>query len=179
VTLPVPTIAVIIGEGGSEAALAFGAANRLLMMENAIFQPMAPEIAASILYRDSGRAGDAAEALRITAADCVRLGVVDGIVPEPVGGAHSSHEEAARELKQALLQELTTIQFQKRTDLVRQRYRKLRGVGRYSSYLGVRVRQEVGELGDAVGRGAAAIVSRIRHPHAGESERPDEGLLIP
>jgi acetyl-CoA carboxylase carboxyl transferase subunit beta len=177
--LPVPTIGVIIGEGGSEAALACGVTNRLLMMENAIFQPVAPEIAASILYRDAGRASEAAAALRMTAADCVRLGVVDGVIPEPTRGAHASHDEAARELKQAILRELTAIQGEKPGELVKQRYRKLRNTGRYSNYLGVKVRQEVSEIGDVVGKRAAAIVSRIRHPRSGQGENSSEGLLIP
>ena len=178
-SLPVPTVAVIIGEGGGEAALAFGVANRLLMMENAIFMPVSPESAASILYRDPGRAQSAAEALRLTARDCARLGLVDGVIPEPFGGAHTSHEEAAREVRLAILRELTAIQTIPGRTLVKLRYRKLRKIGRYSNYIGVKVTQEVGDFGKAVTRGAATLVSRLRRRRATPVASGDESLLIP
>jgi len=178
-SLPVPTVAVIIGEGGGEAALAFGIANRLLMMENAIFMPVSPESAASILYRDPGRAQSAAEALRLTARDCARLGLVDGVIPEPFGGAHTSHEEAVREVRLAILRELTAIQTIPGRTLVKLRYRKLRKIGRYSNYIGVKVTQEVGDFGKAVTRGAATLVSRLRRRRATPVASGDESLLIP
>jgi acetyl-CoA carboxylase carboxyl transferase beta subunit/acetyl-CoA carboxylase carboxyl transferase alpha subunit len=178
-SLPVPSVGVIIGEGGGEAALAFGVVNRLLMMENAIFVPVSPESAASILYRDPGRADSAAEALRLTARDCARLGVVDGVIPEPVGGAHAAHAEAAREVRLAIMRELTAIQTESGRGLIQQRYRKLRGMGRYSNYIGVKVAQEVGDLGGAVGRKAAALVSRLRRQGAAEAPTGDESMLIP
>jgi acyl-CoA carboxylase subunit beta len=176
--LPVPSIGVIIGEGGSEAALAFGTVNRLLMMENAIYMPVSPEAAASILYRDAGRADVAASALRLTASDCLGLGIADAIISEPAGGAHRAHDAATENLKQALVRELTAIQGDSPREIVKQRYRKLRAAGRYSSYLGVKVRREVSDLGDAVGRRTAAIVSRIRR-HPEEPKSRDEGVLIP
>jgi acyl-CoA carboxylase subunit beta len=178
-SLPVPSVAVIIGEGVGEAALTFGVANRLLMMENAIFMPVSPESAASILYRDAGRAEAAAEALRLTARDCARLGIVDGVIPEPFGGAHTSHEEAAREVRLAILRELTAIQMLPGRALVKLRYRKLRKIGRYSNYIGVKVSQEVGELGRAVSRSAVSLVSRLRHRRAAATPNGDDGLLIP
>jgi acyl-CoA carboxylase subunit beta len=178
-SLPVPTVAVIIGEGGGEAALSFGVANRLLMMENAIFMPVSPESAASILYRDPGRAQAAAEALRLTARDCARLGIVDGVIPEPFGGAHTSHEEAAREVRLAILRELTAIQLLPGRTLVKLRYRKLRKIGRYSNYIGVRVSQEFGDLGKAVGRSAASLVSRLRRRTPAAANGSEDGVLIP
>ncbi|MGI8549878.1 MAG: carboxyl transferase domain-containing protein [Dehalococcoidia bacterium] len=178
-SLPVPVISVVIGEGRSEAAMAFGIANRLLMMEHAILTPVSPESAASILYRDPGRAEAAASALRLTAADCANLGVVDAIIPEPVGGAHTDHDEAARELKASLLRELTQIQMEKPSSLIKSRYRKLRGMGQYSNYIGVTVAREVSELGGAVGRRASAIVSRIRRQPEIHAQNSDERLLIP
>ena len=84
----VPVIALVIGEGGSGGAIALGVANRVLMMEHAIYSVISPEGCASILWRDAAHAEIAAEALRLTAEDLHALGVVDGIVPEPVGGAH-------------------------------------------------------------------------------------------
>ncbi len=86
--LMVPMIAVIIGEGGSGGAVAIATANRMLMLEHAIYTVASPEAAASILWRDSARAGDAANNMKITAQDLVRLGIIDGIIEEPVGGAH-------------------------------------------------------------------------------------------
>ena len=86
--LMVPMIAVIIGEGGSGGAVAIATANRILMLEHAIYTVASPEAAASILWRDSARAGDAANNMKITAQDLVRLGIIDGIIEEPVGGAH-------------------------------------------------------------------------------------------
>lgn len=177
--LPAPTIAAVIGEGGSEAAMAFGIANRLLMLENAIFTPVSPESAASILYRDEKRAEAAASALRLTATDCARLEIVDAVVPEPVGGAHQDHEAAARQLKSALLRELTQIQSESPRDLMKARYRKLRGMGRYSNYIGVTVVREVSEFGGAVGRRASALVSRLRRQGDLQPKSNDEKLLVP
>jgi acetyl-CoA carboxylase carboxyl transferase subunit alpha len=91
---PVPIVSVIIGEGMSGGALGLAAANRVLMLEHAVYAVISPEGCASILWRDAGRAADAAEAMRITAADLLKLGVIDSIVPEPVGGAHRQPAEA-------------------------------------------------------------------------------------
>src|SRR5579871_2559537 len=85
--LGVPLIAVVIGEGGSGGALALGVANRVYMLENAVYSVISPESCAAIIYRDSGRAADAAEALKMTAQDLLQLGLIDGIVPEPGEGA--------------------------------------------------------------------------------------------
>ncbi|MEM6848253.1 MAG: acetyl-CoA carboxylase carboxyltransferase subunit alpha [Pseudomonadota bacterium] len=92
--LTVPSVAVVIGEGGSGGALALATANRVLMLEHAIYSVISPEGAASILWRDSARAQDAASAMRITAQDLAKLGVIDEIVPEPLGGAHRAAEAA-------------------------------------------------------------------------------------
>src|SRR3954447_26252464 len=97
--LRVPMIAVIVGEGGSGGAVAIATANRVLMFEHAIYSVISPEGCASILWRTADKAADAAEAMRITANDLLSLGVVDRIVPEPVGGAQRSHEEAIGNLK--------------------------------------------------------------------------------
>src|SRR5678810_982221 len=104
--LKVPMIAVIVGEGGSGGAVAIASANRVLMFEHAIYSVISPEGCASILWRTADKAADAAEAMRITATDLLALGVVDRIVPEPVGGAHRDRETAIDTLKSAIVEEL-------------------------------------------------------------------------
>ena len=92
--LGVPNVAIVIGEGGSGGAIALATANRVLMLEHAIYGVISPEGAASILWRDQGRAHEAATAMKITAQDLLRLGVIDAIVPEATGGAHRDREAA-------------------------------------------------------------------------------------
>lgn len=106
-SLKVPMIAVIVGEGGSGGAIAIAAANRVLMFEHAIYSVISPEGCASILWRTADKAAEAAEAMRITAQDQQALGVVDRIVPEPTGGAHRDPDFAIRTLKEAILEELS------------------------------------------------------------------------
>ena len=91
-----PIISVIIGEGGSGGAVAIATANRIYMLEHAIYTVASPEAAASILWRDSTRAVDAATNMKITAQDLLRLGIIDGIIPEPIGGAHRDGVEVVR-----------------------------------------------------------------------------------
>src|SRR5689334_10022578 len=100
--LRTPIVAVVTGEGGSGGALALGVADRVLMLEHAVYSVISPEGCAAILWEDAKRARDAAEVLRITAPDLLKLGVVDGVIPEPPGGAHRSWERAAEELRAAL-----------------------------------------------------------------------------
>lgn len=110
--LGVPMVAVIVGEGGSGGAIALAAGNRVLMFENAVYSVISPEGCASILWRSGDRAADAAEAMRVTAEDLKRLGVVDTIVAEPVGGAHRDARAASASLSQAIstaLDELSAI----------------------------------------------------------------------
>jgi acetyl-CoA carboxylase carboxyl transferase subunit alpha len=110
--IKVPLVAALIGEGGSGGAVALAAANSLLMMEHAVYSVISPEGCASILWRDGGHAAEAAEALRLTAEDLLRLGVIDRIVPEPLGGAHRLPRAAIDALGEAIaeaLQPLTAI----------------------------------------------------------------------
>ncbi len=116
-SLGVPLVAVIVGEGGSGGAVALSSANRVLMLEHAIYSVISPEGCASILWRGSDRAPDAAEAMKITAADLLRLGVIHRIVYEPVGGAHRDHDEAIRRLLLALRSELDGLVCQTPDDL--------------------------------------------------------------
>jgi len=131
--LPVPIVSVIIGEGGSGGALAFGVADRVLMLEHAIYSVIAPEGAAAIIYRDASRAEEISRALRLTAHDCKQLGVIDAIVPEPTAIAHGAPDEAAQLLKHALLYELAAIRRRSPEKLVEARYRKFRKMGRFET----------------------------------------------
>jgi acetyl-CoA carboxylase carboxyl transferase subunit alpha len=108
--LDVPTVACIIGEGGSGGAVAFAVADRVLMQENAIYSVISPEGCAAILWRDAGEARKAAAAFKPDAAHCLELGVVDVIVPEPEGGAHEDPDAAADMLKTAVLQALEDVE---------------------------------------------------------------------
>ena len=119
--LPSPMVAVIVGEGGSGGAVALASAERVLMLEHAIYSVISPEGCASILWRTAERAPDAAEAMRITAQHLADLGVIDRIVPEPKGGAHRDPAEAARRLKEALLEELSVLETKSEAELRRMR----------------------------------------------------------
>jgi acetyl-CoA carboxylase carboxyl transferase subunit alpha len=122
--LKVPMIAVIVGEGGSGGAVAIAAANRVLMFEHAVYSVISPEGCASILWRTADKAADAAEAMKITAQDQQALGVVDRVVPEPLGGAHRDPELAIRNLKEAIVEELKGCSALGGDELLRQRRAK-------------------------------------------------------
>jgi acetyl-CoA carboxylase carboxyl transferase subunit alpha len=128
-SLPVPIIVVVTGEGGSGGALAIGMGNRVLMLEYAVYSVISPEGCAAILWGDAGKAPDAAEAMRTTAPELRHLGVIDGIVPEPVGGAHRDWEGAAANLRLALREQLWTLRAKSREELVSERYEKFRRMG--------------------------------------------------
>jgi acetyl-CoA carboxylase carboxyl transferase subunit alpha len=129
--LDVPIICTVIGEGGSGGALGIGVGDRLLILENAVYTVATPEACAAILWKDAGKAPQAAEALKITSSDLKNLGIIDRILPEPVGGAHSHPLKAAETLKTALLQNLDELQqmtSQQRREL---RYEKFRRMGMF------------------------------------------------
>src|SRR5207253_6889408 len=107
--LGVPTVACIIGEGGSGGAIALALSDRVLMQENAIYSVISPEGCAAILWRDAGEKKKAAAAWKPDAAHCLDLGVIDGIVPEPPGGAQEDHDEAARLLRESLVEALEEL----------------------------------------------------------------------
>ena len=129
--LSVPLVAVCIGEGGSGGALALGVGNRVLMLENAVYSVISPESCAAIVWRDSGKAELAAEALKLTARDLMRLGLVDAIIPEPPGGAHEDMDEAARLLGEALERHLKSLEARSSEQLAEDRYTKFRKMGGY------------------------------------------------
>ena len=127
--LAIPVIVVCIGEGGSGGALALGVGNTVLMFENAVYSVISPESCASIIYRDSGKAELAAGALRLTAEDLLQLDLVDGIIPEPPGGAHSDPAAAAENLRLALRESLADLSGWSGGHLVAHRYAKFRKMG--------------------------------------------------
>jgi acetyl-CoA carboxylase carboxyl transferase subunit beta len=129
--LPVPTVSVVIGEGGSGPALALGIADRVLMQEHAVYSVIAPEGAAAIVHRDSARAQDIVDALKITAYDCLVLGVVDGIVPEPENGAHTDPQYAALLLRAEVVSSLIELRKRDPRRLVDERFRKFRQMGEF------------------------------------------------
>jgi acetyl-CoA carboxylase carboxyl transferase subunit alpha len=129
--LAVPVICVCIGEGGSGGALALGVGNRVFMLENAVYSVISPESCAAIIWRDATKADQAAAALRLTAEDLLQLGLIDGIIPEPAGGAHEDHDEAARLLKTHLVRSLDEMSGLSRDAAVQQRYEKFRKMGNF------------------------------------------------
>ena len=129
--LSVPVIAVVIGEGGSGGALALGVANLVLMMENSVYSVISPESCSTIIYRDRGKAEQAAAALRLTAEDLLELGLIDGIVPEPEGGAHEDAAAAAENLRQQLNARLSELTRMTPAELVEHRYGKFRRMGNF------------------------------------------------
>ena len=129
--LQVPIITTITGEGGSGGALAIAVADRVLMMENSIYSVISPEGCASIMWRDASKKELAAQALRITATDLTELGCVDAVVPEPEGGAHNDHEQAASLLGEALKKHLAELQKIPLQQLVVSRYNKFRNMAEF------------------------------------------------
>jgi acetyl-CoA carboxylase carboxyl transferase subunit alpha len=127
--LGTPIVCVVTGEGGSGGALAIGVGNRVLMLEHAIYSVISPEGCAAILWGEASKAPEAAELMRVTAPDLLRLGVIDGIVPEPVGGAHRNWEETAENLRGALRGSLHELRSRSAESLVADRYEKFRKIG--------------------------------------------------
>ncbi|WP_027087915.1 acetyl-CoA carboxylase carboxyltransferase subunit alpha [Cohnella panacarvi] len=129
----VPIICVVIGEGGSGGALALGVGNRVLMLENAIYSVISPNGAASILWKDASKADQAAEAMKITAKDLKEFGVIEEIVPEPMGGAHRDPEMQAEAIKEAVWRHLQELMKMTPEQLVEDRYQKFRDIGHFGT----------------------------------------------
>jgi acetyl-CoA carboxylase carboxyl transferase subunit alpha len=129
--LTVPVIAIVIGEGGSGGALALGIANRVYMLENAYYSVITPEAAAAIIYRDSGKAAEAARALRLSAADLLSLGLIDGIIHEPAEGAHTDADAAAEFVRRTLSEALADLGKLSTQELIDGRYDKFRHMGSF------------------------------------------------
>jgi acetyl-CoA carboxylase carboxyl transferase subunit alpha len=129
--LRVPVVAVVIGEGGSGGALALGVADRILMLENSVYSVISPEGCAAILWKTAGAKDKAAEALKLTATDLAALNVIDGIVPEPPGGAHTDWDATAGAMRVALQHQLTELDALSPDDRRRERWRKFEQMGEW------------------------------------------------
>jgi acetyl-CoA carboxylase carboxyl transferase subunit alpha len=129
--LEVPIITAVIGEGGSGGALGIGVADRVLVLENAYYSVISPEGCAAILWKDRSAASKAAEALKITATHLLDLGLVDDIVPEPLGGAHTDAETTSSNLREHLIDTLESLQKLSKEKLLKQRYEKYRALGKF------------------------------------------------
>jgi acetyl-CoA carboxylase carboxyl transferase subunit alpha len=134
--LPVPIVVTCIGEGGSGGALALGVGNRVLMLEHAVYSVISPESCAAIVWRDSAKAELAAQSLKLTAADLLKLGIVDRIVDEPGEGAHTDYGGAAQLLGDALEETIEALKPLDRDELIEDRYRKFRTMGNFFEDLG-------------------------------------------
>ncbi len=130
--LRVPIISVVLGEGGSGGALGIGVADRVMILENAYYSVISPEACSAILWKDRRHAAEAAEALKLTAQDLMRLGVVDEVVPEPEGGAQYDHEMAAANLANALRENLTRLTALDTDAMLQERYDKFRKMGKFA-----------------------------------------------
>lgn len=130
-TLTVPIVAVVIGEGGSGGALGIGVADRVLMMENAYYSVISPEGCAAILWKDRKYATEAAQALKLSANDLLDLGIIDEVIPEPMGGAHHDHVGAANNLKSIVDSHLHDLEGIPHPELLDQRYEKYRKLGEF------------------------------------------------
>ncbi len=157
----VPTVTVVIGEGGNAGALCLGVADRVLMLENAIYSTISPENAAALMYQDETKIEDAAASLKLTAYDCYNLGIVDVVVPEPIGGAHINTEETARNLRRVLVQELSSLQIQPIKELMELRRRKFRQMGEYNSQFRAAITKEVNTLQSLISTGVKRV-GRLR-----------------
>jgi acetyl-CoA carboxylase carboxyl transferase subunit alpha len=129
--LRVPVVTVVTGEGGSGGALAIGVGNRVMMMENAVYSVISPEGCAAILWRDRAEASRAAEALRITAADCLELGVIDEVIREPMGAAHRHRDACIQAVGDAIERHLDELAGLDGDALRAQRYERFRALGKF------------------------------------------------
>jgi acetyl-CoA carboxylase carboxyl transferase subunit alpha len=131
--LKTPTVAVVVGEGGSGGALGLAVADRVLMLEHSFYSVIAPEGCASILYRDATRGADAAKAMRVTAQDALELGLIDEIIPEPLGGAHLDVTTTAENLEKVVTKHLDVLAGLSMDDLLNQRAKRLRALGKFEN----------------------------------------------
>ena len=129
--LKTPIVVVVTGEGGSGGALAIAVGDRILMLENAVYSVISPEGCAGILWRDGSKAPEAAEALKITAPDLLKLGAIDEVVKEPAGGAQKNHASTAANVKKAVLKALKSLKALSTDELLDRRYAKLRAMGNF------------------------------------------------
>ncbi len=175
--LRVPTLAVISGEGSSEAAVSMGVADRVLMLENAVYEVVSPEDAAMRLYREVSQADEAAERLRLTSNDCLKLGIVDTVVPEPGEGAHTNHEEAALLLRRSIVRALTGIQRQRASRRLNRRHARYRSMGDSHSWVRGRLERRGADLSDRFGEWLEGVARRARRMPKLAEPPPDPEIL--
>jgi len=130
-TISTPMIAFVIGEGGSGGALGIGIADKVSVFEHAYYSVISPEGCAAILWKSGAKAPEAAEVLKLTGADLLKFGIIDEVIPEPLGGAHRDPEAMSRTLKAAILRQLKELKSLDKKDLLEQRYKKFRKIGVY------------------------------------------------
>ncbi len=170
--LPVPIVSVVIGEGGSGPALALGVADRILMQEHAVYSVIAPEGAAAIVHRDAARAQDIVDALKITAYDCLVLGVVDAIVPEPENGAHLDPDYAALMLRGEIISSFVELRKRDPRRLVEERFRKFRRMGEFQRLVEAAEGQRAEALRTAMQRAFGSLAQlRERWPRGQTHEQ--------
>ena len=133
-SLKVPNISIIIGEGGSGGAIALASSNKVIMLENSIYSVISPEGCASILWRDPGKSLEAAEAMKLSAQDLLRLNVIDDIIPEPLGGAHRNHDEIADNIKNVILENLNFFEGMDPEQIYDHRKNKFLKIGRDAGF---------------------------------------------
>ncbi len=129
ISLPVPIIAIVIGEGGSGGALGIGVADKVCVLENAYYSVISPEGCAAILWKNGAKAPEAAEALKLTAQDLLKMGLIDEIVPEPLGGAHRDSQKTAEVLRELIKRNLKELEALNKENLLKLRYKKFRKMG--------------------------------------------------
>jgi len=129
VSIAVPIIAIVIGEGGSGGALGIGVADKVCVLENAYYSVISPEGCAAILWKDGSKAPEAAEVLKLTAQDLLKRGIIDEVIPEPLGGAHRDSQKTAQDLKETINRNLKELNALTKEELLKSRYRKFRNMG--------------------------------------------------
>ncbi len=157
-----PIISVIIGEGGSETALAFSIADSIMMFKNSIFTPLSPEEAAKIKTGDKRKADEVSKTMRLTSADCLELGIIDRIIDEPEGGSHRNHDESARLLEESILEELISIKDTFPKTLSKRRIKKFRKMGEYSQKYKPALKSEIKIWRTALSAGVSTLRNKSK-----------------
>ena len=160
--LPVPTVSVVVGEAGSEGALAMSIADRILMLERAVYNVASPQVATAMMHQEEQPDEERLEPLRLTAQDCLELGIIDQVAPEPAEGAHVNPNDAAQLLKAALEEEMSALTARSTKRILRDRHRKFRKMGEYSSHFRVALSREASALQGYVAQGVRLIRRRPR-----------------
>ena len=172
--VPTPVVSVIIGEGGSEGALALGLSDHIVMQRNAIYSPISLNRAVGGPYdEDHTLDREAAEAMMLTAQDCLELGIIDSVVPEPEGGSHTNPREAATAIQATLVKQLAELSKQSQGKLLRRRYKKFRKMGELSSYSQEAMDREVELLMNISTSHSRSRGSRSNRNRASEGESPE------